>query len=116
MPVAGLLIAVISIAIAWAVLLRPMQQRSREHRDLVASLGAGDRIITAGGLYGTIVAVGDEELDVELAPGVVVTLARAAVRRRRDVSEEQEDRVDTDPAAGRTGDGPDGPQALGGAA
>ena len=42
----------------------------------------GDQIVTTGGVYGTVVAIDDDTLDVEIAPGVVVKLARGAVGAR----------------------------------
>ena len=80
-----------AFAIAWFVLLaavffffvvRPQRRQVVAHRALVASLGVGDQIVTAGGLYGTIRALHDDTVDVEIADGVVIKLARAAVARQ----------------------------------
>jgi preprotein translocase subunit YajC len=43
------------------------------------AVAAGDEVISAGGIHGTVIAVGDEDLRVEIAPDVVVTLDRRAV-------------------------------------
>lgn len=77
-------------AIAWFVLLavvffvlvvRPQRRQVAAHRALVANLGVGDEVITAGGLYGTIRALRDETIELEVADGVVIRLARGAVAR-----------------------------------
>jgi preprotein translocase subunit YajC len=68
----------------WLLLVRPQKQRVRRQRELVATLDVGDRIVTIGGIVGTIVALTDTEARVEVAPGTVVTLLRQAVSRTVD--------------------------------
>lgn len=79
-----------AFAIAWFVLLaaaffffvvRPQRRQIAAHRALVASIDVGDDIVTAGGIHGTIRALHDETVDVEIATGVVVKLARGAIAR-----------------------------------
>jgi preprotein translocase subunit YajC len=56
------------------------------------SVGLGDEIITAGGVHGTVRELGDEELRVEIAPGVVVTVDRRAIAAvAADIDEVDED-------------------------
>jgi preprotein translocase subunit YajC len=66
----------------WFVLIRPQQARLRAQRDLVASLQAGDRVVTAGGILGTITVLGESELRLEVSPGVELEVLRGAVSRR----------------------------------
>ncbi len=77
-------------AIGWFVLLavgffflivRPQRRQVAAHRALVESLGVGDEVITAGGVYGTIRALRDDVIELEVADGVVIRLARAAIAR-----------------------------------
>jgi preprotein translocase subunit YajC len=68
----------------WLLLIRPQQQRLRAQRMLVASLKLGDRVVTAGGVVGTIVGLDDEDARIEVSPGVVLTFVRPAVSRRLD--------------------------------
>jgi preprotein translocase subunit YajC len=77
-------------AIAWFVLLaavffffvvRPQRRQIAAHRALVDSLTVGDEVITAGGLYGTIRALRDDTIELEVADGVVVRMARGAIAR-----------------------------------
>ena len=58
------------------------------------SIAVGDEIITAGGLHGTVEEFEDETVQVEIAPGVVVTLDRRAVAA---VAREVEVEVEPDP-------------------
>jgi preprotein translocase subunit YajC len=81
---AQLLITVVLIAIGWFLLIRPQQVRIREQRAMVATLEVGDRVVTAGGIHGTVRSVADETVAVEVTAGVELTVARAAIVRRLD--------------------------------
>jgi len=72
----------ITFGLMWLLLIRPQQRRVRAHRAVVASLGPGDEVITAGGIHGTIVAVDDETVQVEVAPGVTLRFLRSSVTQR----------------------------------
>ena len=76
---ASFLIILLLLALAWFVLIRPQRRRQAQQEELLGSLHTGDEIVTAGGLYGRIQSVRDDELDVEIAPGTVVRVARRAV-------------------------------------
>ena len=71
-------------AAMYFLLIRPQQARARAQRQLVTSLSAGDRVVTAGGMIGTIRVLTDHELTVEVAPGVELKVLRVAVSRRYD--------------------------------
>lgn len=68
----------------WFFTIRPQQQRLRAQRELVASIGVGDVVMTAGGLVGRIVSLDDEELVLDVGRGtpVEVRMVRASVSRR----------------------------------
>jgi len=68
------------IALAFFLLIvRPQRRRLAAHRALVAALTVGDEVITTGGIFGTIVALDDERIELEVSRGVVITVARAAI-------------------------------------
>lgn len=48
------------------------------------SIDVGDEIVTAGGMYGFVTAIGEDELEVEIAPGTIVRVASRAVAGRID--------------------------------
>ena len=77
-----LLALLITFGLMWALLILPQQRRMREHQAVIASLRAGDEVVTAGGVYGTITSVDEETLAVEVAPGVVLRVLRSAVTQR----------------------------------
>ncbi len=71
------------LAVAFFILIvRPQRRQMAARRALIASLEVGDEVITAGGIYGTILDMSDISLRVEVAPGVVLTVAREAVSSR----------------------------------
>jgi preprotein translocase subunit YajC len=84
-----LIIIVAMFALLWLLLIRPQRKRLVEQRELHASIEVGDEILTAGGLYGHVRALGDEDdLVVEIAPGTNVRIARRAVAGVVELEEE----------------------------
>ena len=76
----GPLIVIIALVVlAWVFLAMPQRRRRRMHEAMQDSLEVGDEIITAGGLHATVRELGDDELRIEIAPGLVATLDRRAV-------------------------------------
>ena len=67
------------IAVFWFVLIRPQRRRQAAHQSLVASLGPGDEVITAGGVFGKIRTIADDHILLEIAPGTEIRLAKEAV-------------------------------------
>jgi preprotein translocase subunit YajC len=78
-----LLLLLLPVAM-WFLILRPQQARLRAQRELVASLEAGDRVVTAGGIVGTLTVVGDNEVTLMTGPGVELHVLRGAISRRLD--------------------------------
>ena len=76
----GLLPLVLIFVVFYFLLIRPQQKKAKEHREVLANLRRGDRIVTNGGLLGTITRVpNDTELMVEIAEGVKVRVLRGLV-------------------------------------
>ncbi|MDQ2825879.1 MAG: preprotein translocase subunit YajC [Actinomycetota bacterium] len=90
-----LLALLITFGLMWALLILPQQRKMRRHQAVVASLEVGDEVVTAGGVYGTVVGVAEETLSVEVAPGIVLQVLRNAVTQRVAPAETV---VDDDPA------------------
>ncbi len=68
----------------WFVVIRPQKKAQSKHRDLIGALVPGEKIITVGGIYGTVKRVGEESFELEVADGLVIVLDRRAVRKRQD--------------------------------
>ena len=73
------IVIAVLVAIAWFLIAVPARRRQRSHAAMQDEIAVGDEIITAGGIHATVREAGREELRIEIAPGVVVTLDRRAV-------------------------------------
>ena len=101
---AQLIIIVAMFALLWLLLIRPQRQRLQEQRRLHAEIEVGDEILTAGGLYGLVREVGeDEDLVVEIAPGTEVRLARRAVAAIVPPEDDELEEDDEELVRGRAG-------------
>lgn len=69
------------IAVFYFVAIRPQRKKQAEHEELVERLTVGDDVITFGGLHGTIVALDDETVDLEVTDDIVVRYQRESVGR-----------------------------------
>jgi preprotein translocase subunit YajC len=78
----ALIVLALSFGLLWVLFLWPQQRRVRAHQQLVASLEEGDEVVLSAGIYGRITALGPEDLDLRVAPGVELHVARQAVLRR----------------------------------
>jgi preprotein translocase subunit YajC len=89
----GYIFILVLLALMWFLLIRPQRRRQQEAQQLVNSLEVGAEIVTAGGLYGTITEVDEDEVHVEIADGVEVRVAKKAVAGvvSEDEDEEEEE-------------------------
>ena len=67
------------LVIFYFLLIRPQQKQMKERKLMLDGLKADDRVLTQGGMIGVITAVRGEELEVEIAKGVKVTLVKTGV-------------------------------------
>jgi preprotein translocase subunit YajC len=81
MPIVFLYLALLAGAF-FVLIVRPQRRQMAARRALIASIEVGDEVITAGGIYGTVRELTDTTLSVEVAPGVMLKLAREAVSGR----------------------------------
>lgn len=66
-------------AIFYFLMIRPQQRKMKLHREMVANLRRGDKVVTAGGFIGTVAKVHDDELEVEIAKDVKVRVVRGTI-------------------------------------
>lgn len=77
------------------LVVRPQRRQMAAHRALVATLGVGDEVITTGGIHGTIRGLTDDAVELEVATGVVIRVARQAIAgQRRDLELDAADPTD----------------------
>jgi preprotein translocase subunit YajC len=63
----------------WFLIIRPQRRRSQLQNQIVDTLERGQDVVTAGGLYGRIKEVGDDDVQLEIAPEIVVRVDKRAV-------------------------------------
>lgn len=80
----AVLLTILLIPIFWVLIVRPQQKRQKAHVAIVASLEPGDRVESFSGIHGTLTEVHDTTVRIEVAPGVVLTMARLAISTRLD--------------------------------
>jgi preprotein translocase subunit YajC len=67
------------LAIFYFVILLPMKKRQKKVQEFLSALKEGDKVVTSGGIFGTIAKVGEDKISLQIAPNVRVDIARAAV-------------------------------------
>jgi preprotein translocase subunit YajC len=95
----GYLIIIVALfAAMWLFLIRPQRRRQVEQTQMQDALATGDEILTAGGVYGTVRAIEDEVVQLEIAPGTMVRLDRRAVATVvRDETEPEAEGIEPEP-------------------
>lgn len=76
----NLLIIALMFALFWFLIIRPQQKRQKEIREMHANLQKGDKIITIGGLHGTIESLDEKKIVLNVGDNTKLTYDRAAVR------------------------------------
>ncbi len=95
----GVVPLVLIFVVFYFLLIRPQQKKAKQHREMLSALRRGDTIVTTGGMIGKVTKVVSEtELQVEIAEGVRVRVARGMVS---DVLSRTEPAKGEDKAAGR---------------
>jgi preprotein translocase subunit YajC len=79
-------------AVFYFLLIRPQQKKQRSQQDMLKSLKVGDRVVTTGGLYGTIVAGGDHIVKLEIADKVRVDVGRTYIAGKVEGKEAKEEK------------------------
>ena len=74
-----LLFLVLGLGLMWVLIILPQRRRTQAQETMIHDLKPGDYIVTAGGMYGTVTDLGEEDLGLEIAPDVEVRVAKRAV-------------------------------------
>ena len=72
---------VLILVVFWFLIIRPQQKKQKEHMRMVESLHKGDKVVSSGGIFGTIVKVGDDRITLEVASKVQIQIERQQVAR-----------------------------------
>ena len=75
---------VVIFALFYFVMIRPQRKRQKEHQTMMEGLQKGDRVITAGGIFGTIESISEDSVVIKVEGGTTMRVARGSVAVRRD--------------------------------
>lgn len=78
-PYQPIIMMVAMFAIFYFLLIRPQQKRAKQQKEMMNSLQVGESVVTAGGLHGTISALEEGAVVVEIASGVKITVNRSSI-------------------------------------
>jgi preprotein translocase subunit YajC len=92
-PLALFLPLVLMGGVFYFLLIRPQQRRVKAQQALVNAIEVGDDVMTSGGIFGSIVAIDDDEgiVTVEIAPGTQVRMVKSGIARRLTEDDEYAD-------------------------
>ena len=73
------ILVVLVLFLIWLMLVRPQRRRQLNQQAMIDHLRVGDEVLTAGGLFATVVRIDDDEVTVELSPGSEARLSKRAI-------------------------------------
>lgn len=91
---ASLVPLILIMVIFYFLLIRPQQKRVKEHKSMVEALKKGDKVITGGGIIGTVADAKDDILKVDIAEGVRIRVKRDTVSGHVEIEKQDEKKKD----------------------
>ncbi len=79
-----LIFVVLLFGLMYFVMIRPQRKRQREHRQLIEQLNRGDRIVTAGGIYGVIESISEDSVIIKVESGATMRVAKGSVSLKQE--------------------------------
>jgi preprotein translocase subunit YajC len=95
------------VLLFWLFIIRPQSRRQKELRSMQSSLSVGDEVMLTSGIFGSVQEVADEFVLVEIATGVTVKVAPAAVGSKIRPEEPDHEQDEQDDEPGTVTDGPE---------
>jgi preprotein translocase subunit YajC len=77
LPLIGIM--VLLFAMFYFLMVRPMRQREKKHDEMVQQLNEGDRVITAGGVYGEIVSITQDSIVIKIESGATMRVTKGSI-------------------------------------
>ncbi len=78
-PIMSFVPLIVIFGIFYLLLIRPQQKKMKQHKKMVDELKEGNKVITSGGFYATVVNIGDTSVEVKLADNVKVKILKSAI-------------------------------------
>ena len=76
---------VLMFSMVYFVLIRPQRKRQKEHEELTSELKKGNKVRTAGGIYGVLETVGEETVVLKVESGATMRIAKDSIIGKMDV-------------------------------
>lgn len=83
-PLIMIVFLVVIFGLFYFVMVRPQRKKQKEHQSMVQDLQKGDRVVTAGGIYGTIESLSEDSIVLKVESGSTIRVARGSVMGRRE--------------------------------
>jgi preprotein translocase subunit YajC len=77
----GWVIYLAFFAILWAMMILPQRRQQKTREKMLGAMKKGDKVITAGGIHGEIIELGEEDLKLRIAEKVEIKITKAAISR-----------------------------------
>jgi preprotein translocase subunit YajC len=78
-PLIQLIPFALVLAIFYFVILLPMKKKQKKVQEFLSALKEGDKVVTSGGIFGSIAKVNEDKISLQIAPNVRVDIARSAI-------------------------------------
>lgn len=70
-----------TFAIIYFLIMRPQQKQQKQHQQMLQALQKGDEVVTAGGIYGKIIDIEENTVDLKVAEGTKIKIERSRIGR-----------------------------------
>jgi len=90
-PIMGFLPWLVILGLIYFLMIRPQQKRDQERQQMLEELTVGYEVVTIGGIHGTIKALREEELTLEVADNILLTMNKNAIAGLQSEYNEQEE-------------------------
>ena len=75
----GMLSLLLVVLVFWVFLIRPQQKQAKQRAEMLTALKPGDKVVTIGGICGTVSRMTDDKIYVEVSEGVVLEMLRNSI-------------------------------------
>ncbi len=79
-----LIFVVLIFGLMYFVMSRPQRKRQKEHQQLIEELKRGDRVVTAGGIYGVIESISEDSVTIKVESGATMRVAKGSVSLKQE--------------------------------
>jgi len=79
-----LIFVALLFGLMYFVMIRPQRKRQQEHQQLIEELKRGDRVVTAGGIYGVIESISEDSVTIKVESGATMKVAKGSVSLKQE--------------------------------